>query len=60
MPLKFNVDDVVYARWPGSTRYYKATVLSYNDGKYEVKFDDDEDSTADVLTKHIMVRRHSV
>lgn len=56
MPRKFDIDDAVYAKWPGSSQYFKAKVIAYNDGKYEVKFDDDEDkdNTEDVYAKHMM------
>lgn len=56
MPRKFDIDDAVYAKWPGSAQYFKAKVIAYNDGKYEVKFDDDgdKDNTEEVYAKHMM------
>ena len=56
---KFDIDDIVYAKWPGSTQYYKAVILDIDSGRYQVKFDSDD--TIDVVQrKHLMVRTSSI
>ena len=54
MPKKFEVDETVYAKWPGSTQYFKATIVSTEDNGIKVKFESDE-SVETILKKHIMV-----
>lgn len=40
MSKKFTVGDVVFALWPGSNKYYEATVLSIGKSTVEVNFKD--------------------
>ena len=54
MPKAIKVDDIVYAKWPGSTKYFKAIVTAIEDGQYDVKFESD-DSNETVSRKHLMV-----
>jgi len=56
MPGKnFEIDDIVYAKWPGSTQYYKAVIMDIDSGRYQVKFDSD-DMIDVVQRKHLMTQ----
>jgi len=54
MPKTFEVDQNVYAKWPGSTQYFKAAILSIQDDEIKVKFESDGTKET-ILKKHIMV-----
>jgi len=50
-----NVGDEIFAKWPGSDRYYSSVVVGRYDksnDSYSVKFEDDGDPI-DILAKHI-------
>ena len=52
-----NVGDEIFAKWPGSDRYYSSVVVGRYDksnDSYSVKFEDDGDPI-DILAKHITV-----
>jgi len=56
MPKAIKVDDIVYAKWPGSTKYFKAIVTAIEeDGQYDVKFESD-DSNETVSRKQLMTQ----
>lgn len=40
MSKKFTVGEAVFALWPGSNKYYEATVLSVGKSTVEVDFKD--------------------
>ena len=52
-----NIGSEIYARWPGSDKYYRSVVVGGYDEdneSYSVKFEDDGDPI-DVLAKYITV-----
>ena len=55
MPKTIKVDDIVYAKWPGSTQYYKAIIIAAESGEYDVKFESDDSIETSVPRKNLMV-----
>ena len=53
---KYKIDDIVYAKWPGSSQYYKAIIVEAAEDAlhFDVKFESD-DSLETVPKKHLMV-----
>jgi len=51
---KVSVGDTVWALWPGSRKYYEATVLDI--GKTTVQVDFKDGFTTEVALRHVYVR----
>lgn len=58
MSKRFAVGETVWAMWPGSKKYYEATVLNVRKSTVEVDFKDGY--TTEVPLRQVYVRPHFV
>lgn len=50
----FKAGEKVFAKWPGSTKYYEAVIDAVSDGEYVVSFSEGS-LTAAIEQRHVFV-----
>ena len=53
---KFQVGQMVMAKWPKSSLYFQGEIQDFNDIEYLVKFEDQDNSELAVKYKDVQVR----
>ena len=56
MTSKFDIGEIVYAKWPGSVLYYKGNIVEYDpiENEYKLQWESDG-SSMEIPSNHVHV-----